>query len=507
MLLEKSRKGPLTARFINRYIHSRYDPEKEAVQLLNNFTAQEDYNSQKTVLVFEPGLGYILEKLKSVHDSSNIIIFFYDSDCYNYCKSQGLLDNIKYYHPGSDLSLDGFLGSILYDIDIRNILFFELPSTAALFSDIHNNYQKKILEHLSISHGSEMTRNHFALKWILNSFRNYLYQDFSGRILSIEAPVILTASGPSLEQHISRISELKNSYVIAALPSSLALLSSYGVIPDILFTTDPGFYAREHLRFLHKDTIIISSVISSLIESENFCCGINQHSFPENLLLRENELQGFPEMGTVAATALFYLMKLTRNKIYITGLDFCMSDIKMHAQPHSFTSYILKDESRLNPGYSAFYNRAASMTQSIDGQYRLTRNMNTYTAWFKQQNFNNKVFRLKPAAVSLPIPELDSLPIKPALTFKIKTEMNTEYPDFSERRRRVKNIEQNLNNMILDFENNDKMSSHLSEFTAEVFPKFRLNSEKNNLNENSAKSDFLYKIKYLIKKIGCISNG
>jgi 6-hydroxymethylpterin diphosphokinase MptE-like len=507
MLLEKSRKGPLTARFTNRYIHSRYDPEKEASQLLDNFIAQNDYSNTKTVFVFEPGLGYILDDLKKIHDNSRLIIFFYNSECYKYCKSQGLIDDINSYHPESDMSLDEYLDSVLAGINIRNILFFELPSTASLFADMQIKFQKRILDHISISQGSEMTKNHFALKWILNSFKNYKFHDLSGQISSINSPVILTASGPSLEKNISRIAELKNSYIIAALPSSLAVLKAHGVVPDILFTTDPGYYAREHLRYLNSKTIVVSSVIASLLETDNYCCGINQNSFPENLLFQKGELNNLQEMGTVAATALFYLLKLTKDNIYITGLDFCMDDIKMHAQPHSFTPFILKNESRVNPGYNAFFNRAASMTYSIEKPYRLTKNMNTYTAWFKQQNFENRVYRLRPAAVSLPIAELEYLPFNPAAKTPIHTIRNTEYPTYVERCRRLNNLEQSLRSMIQDFEENDSMNPLLAEFTEEVLPLFKLNPKKDNLKYLSAKSDFLYKIKYLIEKLGGVSHG
>lgn len=507
MLLEKSRNGSLTARFTNRYIHSRYDPEKEASQLISSFIAQPDYNNKKYILIFEPGLGYILNNLKKLQGNSRLIIFFYNSECYKYCKSQGLINDIKSFHPESTAGLDEFLNSVLADIDIRDILFFELPSTASLFVENKVKYQKKILDSLSISQGSEMSKNHFAMKWMLNSFKNFIFHDLSGQICSIDSPVILTASGPSLEKHICRIAELKNNYVIAALPSSLALLEAYDVVPDILFTTDPGFYAREHLRHLHKNTIVVSSVISSLLNTDNLYCGINQNSFSENLLFKDGEINDFQEMGTVAATALFYLMRLTNKEIYIAGLDFCMDDIKMHAQPHSFTSYILKNESRFNPGYNAYYSRAASMTHSIEKPYRMTKNMNTYTAWFKQQNFGNQVFRLRPIAVNLPITEIETLPFTSDFKVKIKSKQKIEYPTYKERCHRLKNIEKSLIKMSAEFERNNLMSPLLAEFVEEVFPAFKLNPQKDNFNLLSLKSDFLYKINYLIEKIGSISNG
>ena len=124
MLLEKSRKGPLTARFTNRYIHSRYDPEKEASQLIHSFISQQDYSHAKTVFIFEPGLGYILHDLKKIHDKSRLIIFFYSTECYKYCKTQGLIEGINSYHPESEMSLDEYLESVLTSTNIRNILLF-----------------------------------------------------------------------------------------------------------------------------------------------------------------------------------------------------------------------------------------------------------------------------------------------------------------------------------------------------------------------------------------------
>lgn len=507
MILEKSRKGSLTARIDNKYIHSRYDPEKEALQLADSFISADEYDENKTIIIFEPGLGYILKELSQRHIESNIIVLFFDSECYEFCRSEGLLDNLQSYQPSGNSSIDSFLKETLSNLDIRNILFLELTSTVTLFKDRHEVYQKKILEHLSISQGSEMTKNHFALRWMLNSFKNFIHHDLSGRIHSIDSDIILTASGPSLEEHILDIKKYGSQYIIAALPSSLAILEAYNIIPDILFTTDPGYYAREHLRYLHEKTVIVSSLISSLGSSNTYCCGINQESFAETLLLKDDELPHFPEMGTVAATALFYLMNLTCKKIYVTGLDFCMDDIKMHAQPHSFTPLIIKKENRLEPGHCAFYKRSFSMTHERRGNFRFTKSMNTYSSWFNTRDFGENVFRLTPAVVSLPIKEINKIEPPTTEKNKIQIQKNSNYPSYHERCDRLNRLGVYLDTMIKDFENTNILSPPLAEFIQNVFPSFTLNENKDKLESDSSKNKLLYMMKYLINKTGSMSNG
>ncbi|MDC7233424.1 MAG: DUF115 domain-containing protein [Spirochaetales bacterium] len=507
MDLETSRNGSLTAVINGKYVHSKYDPENEAKRLVESFLSEHNPSDDSLILVLEPGLGYSLKILLSMYSRENIAVLFYSPECYEYCRSEGLTDGIKSFLFTGNQNPDSFLSALFSGRKLKDINILETPSSSQIFKNHHNRILKKIVETLKIIQGSEMTGNHFALKWFLNSLVNFKFNDFHNTIESINTPVILAASGPGLEPYLSRISELSDSYTIAALPSSLCTLKHYNIVPDLVFTTDPGYYAREHLKYLPEETIVVSSLISSLGHPGNTLCGLNQNTFTENLLLRENELTRVPEMGTVAATALHFLMNRCPQNIYIAGLDFCLDDIKMHAAPHSFTPLILQPENRLNPGYNCYYQRAVSMSSDYSGGKRFSRNMDTYTSWFRQQVFQNRVYRLAYSPVTLPIQETKNIPDRRICSDdKIKLGTPVTYPDRNERSRRLSLLSESLSGMTARYSDTGILPESLIQFTREVFPSAVLSSSGDSFSSPSAKDDFLYKMNYLVQKIYRIAN-
>jgi hypothetical protein len=472
---------------------------KEAHQYIKHWMQNENYSKNKLIIVLEPGLGYLLKELYHFHPKRLIFSVFFSQETFRYCNDIGLLENIITYTPDMNQKISGILDQNFGHLPIRNISFMEWSAAGLLFPADCLRIRKKILDHLKIMQGNEMTKNHFSQRWLINGIRNFIRFDYSYTISSkIDLPVILASSGPSLERHIQRIKEFESSYIISALPSSLSILKEYGIVPDLLFTTDPGFYAREHLKFLDSRTICIAPITASFSDSDNLISGINQDSFIESLLFRSGELPFLPEMGTVAASALLFLKRICNETIYIAGMDFCIQDIKMHAEPHSFSPYILNNESRLNPGITSFFNRATNMASKKEGRYRFSKNMDTYAAWFRKQSFDEKVFRLEPVYVDLPINTMKMIPSLPkTLRKNIQIKKSTGYPKLETRMNRVSDLRKTWIKDIQNFKERDIISNPLEKLLSEYLPESGLSK----LNE---KDRFLDKMDRLIDKVGSL---
>jgi hypothetical protein len=136
-----------------------------------------------------------------------------------------------------------------------------------------------------------------------------------------------------------------------------------------------------------------------------------------------------PQRGTVSASALDLAFYLTRGKIFITGLDLAIRDIRSHVRPYSFDALWEKKAGRLNPVYSQSFGRAATI--------RAGGSLGIYASWFGRQleawprrlftlGENNPVFEaLGTSDPGNGLPEKDQNPRqKPFRTLGIKKRKN-----------------------------------------------------------------------------------
>ena len=435
MILEESRQGPLTARISDRYIHSRYSPQKEAEQYFERWIS--DNGLPRKLIIIEPGLGYLIKTLAERYKPEELFIIFLSSDTRDYCIRNGIIngiDNILFDKSDSELQR---LSIFLDDADLRDTAVMEWPASLKIFDSESSVLQKQIIKLFRIKQGNQITEKKFSRLWFRNGVSNFIRFDYSSLPGKNLSPVILCASGPSLERHLKKIQLASHSCVIAALPSSLRTLSEHQIEADIVFSTDPGYYAKEHLKYIPPKALLISPLSAASGSSAVKRMGFLQNSSFESYLLKERELPHLAEMGTVAATAIDFLIKWKGDwPLYICGLDLCFNDIKMHASPHSFDPLILANEDRSRPGYSLYYDRASSMTASVKGYKRFTKSMNTYQNWFSLQSFPPEIYRLAPDTVSLNMPVLESLPHFHGKK-KFTVDKNRNYPSLDIRKKRV----------------------------------------------------------------------
>lgn len=462
MILEESRQGPLTARIDNRYLHSRYSPQKEADHFYKRW--QKENGLSEKLIIIEPGLGYLIRTVENHYKPEDVYIVFLSAETRNHCQRAGLLKGIG--HSLMDDRDDELYGlrRFLDACDIRDTAVLEWPAGMQIFERRAVHLRSIIMKVFRIKQGNELTEKRFSTLWFRNGIANYIRNDYSYVPGRNESPVILCASGPSLEIHLPDIKRLSDSCIIAALPSSLRVLLEHNIQTDIVFSTDPGYYAREHLRYLNDGALVVSPLSGASAGRTGRLMGFRQNSSFEGYLFKDGELPVFQEMGTVAATGIDFLIRWKGGQpLYICGLDLCFDDIKMHAGPHSFDPLVLGRESRLHPGYSLYYERAASMTDSIEGPYRFTKSMKTYQNWFSMQSFPENVFRLAPETVDLNLPVRTGFPsFEGRKSFLVNR--NDSYPSLDERRKRLTLLLSSLRKDLKEYEGGAEGSPFLKSF-------------------------------------------
>ncbi len=398
--IKKSRDGNFFAAVKKINIHSPYNPEREAERFLSEVIGGSKYSS---FLILGPGLCYLQKALLKMYSGTKIISVFYSTFFYTENKVRRQYS----FDFESEESLSGFLSSHIDEFDIEGLKVIEWPPSARAFPSISMRVNEVVIQFLREMNGNILSLSYFGKKWLHNFFLNYLFIEKVNNWQNEEKPICIAASGSSLGTAIPLLAEIRNFVSIWALPSSVKTLLSRGIKPDLIVSTDTGFFASTHL-FFSGAKIPVAMPLSAArgvwkIGAHIYC--ILQNTFYENAVLNDSDLPclSIPQNGTVAGTAMNIALKISSKPVIFFGLDFCYRDILSHARPHTFDNIFEKNESRTKPVYSQIFERAVEFGGSLIDGKRVPRSMQTYAGWFSKflTNKNRRVFRFNPSVVKI----------------------------------------------------------------------------------------------------------
>ncbi len=413
-----SRSGRIYSVLGNRQLNSAYDPEKEAIRFLDR---QMGTKNPSTVILLGPALGYLNREIKKRLPEVKLISVFYSKLFYRY---SGFYDDY-YWYPGIGENLSSFFFRTIEETDLSDLMVIEWPPSAAALPEISHKANQTLQGVLEEYNGNLLTTSVFGKKWIKNTFFNFL---FTGSFLAPEhvsfskhnfsVPILVAASGVSLLKTLKLIESLKDNLFLIALPSSLRALLSEGLQPDLVITTDAGYYASYHLQVLKgKANIPVAMPFSAargIWRTENPVFLLSQSTFFEETIIKTSGLEALrlPANGTVSGTALEFSLAISENPIILAGLDLCWDDIVSHISPNSFELLLREREYKTAPAYTKMFERALSFapyrenlnSPDSDKIIRLSRTLRTYAEWFCRKSLTlpaGRVFRLEPSAVQL----------------------------------------------------------------------------------------------------------
>jgi hypothetical protein len=459
--LQQSKSGRPTLVYNNTFLHSRYDPEKEAVRFINESLKGEN---PSIVILLGAGLGYLADALcKALPFSKNIFIYYSES-IFNLVSKKPELS----WHPGMDITASDFIAKHFSDIDLEGLKIIEWTASSLLFPQISKKINLEINNLVKEFRGNIVTTNIFGKTWIRNSLLNFI---------SIESvlekpgifksnPVVITASGPTLENAVLHIKQFRNKINLWTLPSAVPFLIENDIRPDLIILTDSSYYSICHIKNIpDKEIPIIMplSAVRGVYNISKYIYLISQPFFYEEIIFKKAGRTQFmiPPEGSVAATAMALAEKLTSNEIIFSGLDLCFSDIKSHVRTSFFSDFLMQDAGRISPFYSRVYSRAASQAPTRKSSIRTSIALDTYSGWFRSisKNFKGRLFRFLPSPnnvcgiTNLNADSFEKL-INKYTAIKRKKELNIDkqYPSKKTRIEIVQSILDEWNEIILNAE-------------------------------------------------------
>jgi len=366
----------------------------DALNLGNNLS-----NNIDCFILIEPGFGYLIPALQGRFKEAKIISLHIDKTFYVENKFQ--TDKVSVWHNTHNLSLQDFLENEIPELDASRTRIIEWRPSMKFYGEAYLKLLSQVVEFIKQADASRRTTSVFGKKWVRNFFKNITYINKTILYKQTEIPVIVTGSGPSLENEIPVIRQMQDFCLIIAASSSILALENGGIKADIIIATDGGSWALKHIypffrtansmgenRLLRKhppESAAESALAANLCAAlPSQCCSLpflilNDGSLWQNIILHELALPSvmLQQRGTVTATAVDLALALSAGNIYLAGMDLSIKGIRTHARPYEFDHLFYNSALRLSPFYSQSFIRS--------GLIRDGGSMDIYAAWFRNQ--------------------------------------------------------------------------------------------------------------------------
>ena len=398
-----ARSGQPTARIGGVYLHSPYDPEEEARRFVESSLAGAD---PSTVLLLGAELGHAGRAVLRRFPAARLLAVYYDPQI----AAAGAGPEQAAWHPACGQTLLDFLRSRLDELGAEGLAVLEWPTSARLFPQASLEAQRQTAQLLRELRGGLATTAAVGRRWLRNSLDNFLGLD---RVLSPTLPggglpVVIAASGPTLEAALPVLGRLRAGLSLWALPSAVECLAAHGLSPDLVVLTDPCWYAMAHLSALGPSAVPVAMPLSAATGAWRLAGSVvllAQDAPYENALLAAAGYPGprVPPQGTVAATAMQLALGSAQGKVVFAGLDLCFRDLSGHARPNLFERSLEAGSDRLRPLYHRRF--AWAMEQAphrLAGGARDGLALRTYAGWFAARPRSERLYRLLPSVVPLP---------------------------------------------------------------------------------------------------------
>jgi len=378
--------GNLTCKLNSVYLHSAYSPLKESERFVSSINSTF---KPEIIFLVEPGISYCVQDLKKKFPDSKtaVIRLIKGFEEYN-----SLFD---YVFNLSDYPSESVFFSEIFNLFGENILAFSLfltwEASAKIFPENVIALLQAYKSNIEKSHSILKTRSFFEKRWIKNSLKISINSSKTGKLEKKgNCPVVICASGPSLKKAIPFLKE-KKPYIIA-VSSALRPLFDAGITPDLVLSTDGGYWAKKHLDTLKKcktklvlavegnvpAKILKNTDIIPLIYSD----GVESSIFHES---GKKFMTGL-RCGTVSGTALDFAKQISSGPVYFTGLDLCVSKGFQHTQNNNLELLNCSSDTKFYPKEKRLCSQSFS-NQKIS--------LKIYEDWFATQDkLSENVFRV-----------------------------------------------------------------------------------------------------------------
>ncbi len=398
--LHHTRDAEPTARVGGRWLHSTRAPRREAERV----AADPSFAAADLVVCYGFGLGYHLEAITARYPDTPVIVLEPQLELFRAALRTRPLESILgspnlTLIAGADAA-EG-LAQALSRARPRRPAVQRLRAAVEASPEIFAGADEAISRHSTREEINRNTLKRFGRLWVRNLVRNIGVMAESPGVARVQGrfsdlPAVVCAAGPTLDEVLPWLAELRERALIIAVDTSIVPLLRAGVTPDFLVTVDPQYWNTRHLdRAVSPQTALVSEsathprVFRLLSENPRYLCS---SLFPLGQYLERGlEPRGaLGAGGSVATSAWDFAKVLGCSPIYTAGLDLGFPDHVTHCRGSFFEELAHGFCDRVMPveRYAAQYlwDGGPRHGEAADGRVILTdRRMLLYKWWFESQ--------------------------------------------------------------------------------------------------------------------------
>ena len=341
--LENSRSGVETLKYNNRYIHSKYNPMKEAEQFAQG---NKELINKEVVVLYGLGLGYHVESIHNLLlEGSILYVFEGNPQLITYCKKVNPkvfeYDNVKIIDYDNKFFYKKF-SDVLNDVDDiivhkpsletiykSNEILYNLINDFHIIKQQHESQPEMILQ----AEDNLKANKHRNTKNIL---------EFINSKNDVNKIYVITASGPSLDYDLNLLKANQKKFHILAVGSALRTLVDNGIKPDCVVIIDPREIVKKQFEEIDCSNIPLcfdGKASRWAVQIHNGQKYIFNDDLEDDIIIRTS--------GTVAVAAMDIAIKCKAEKIILLGQDLAFIGEKSHTNTFEKT-YVFKDSYRSN---------------------------------------------------------------------------------------------------------------------------------------------------------------
>lgn len=377
-----------------KLIHSKYDPEREAINLVNNIDENSFY------LVTGIGAGFFIKKLMEKYPNSKIVAIENSQDDIDFLE--------KHFQIISQLKMNNVIITTtenLYNSLLQNYIPSIYPSFKLIEyrswilenQDIFEKIQNITSEALKNIAQDFSTQAHFGKIWQRNIINNLKQISSDTEIIFPKEKIaVVVAAGPSLDKKIAWIKENREKIFIFATDTAYKTLQKEQFFSDAVISIDGQNISHQHfLRKINDKTIFIfdlcgnSSCIRKIKKNGNniifTTTGHPLITFAEQTQTTDYSfIFANAGTGTVTISALDFASKVGFNEIIVIGADFSFPNKKPYAKGTYLEDIYLSNNNRattIEKNYTSLMYR----TEIIhDSKYPTTKILYSYKEAFQE---------------------------------------------------------------------------------------------------------------------------
>lgn len=353
-----AKNGQPTLKVNDVYLHSTYDPGREAERLAANHFKPGHFH-----VLIGFGLGYLAQSLfEKVAVKDYLLIIEPNPQVFHCALDQqdfsALIESSQVgFVVGEELAgLDYYFALAVSHYQTQPI-FIESPNYTQLYPNLFAKIKQILMDALQVERLNANTGLYFAGDWQRNYLHN-LYpavaaQPFLALVNKLRCPVMVVAAGPSLSKQIPLLQTVQNRALILCAGTAIIPLLAAGIRPHAIVCVDGGeanYRLFKDLAIGDIPLIYTPIVHHGIVAEHRGPQVVFNHLPPDSALVSWTERflgkkLGYLFGGASVATFCFAIAaQMTSGPICFVGQDLAYTGNQSHAANHQSSRSISSAE-------------------------------------------------------------------------------------------------------------------------------------------------------------------